>query len=321
MSNYPVPVRSFNLTDAQLIATILEKTAFATRDATELLTVGVSPAWVLALKNQALTFAAMPDDDVELGEQLAATADKDAKAEVLRDKLKDLRSAVIRYFTDKSGTYKQFKLKGIDEMTEAELLKTALVAAGVANIYATELATKGYLATDILALKTLADNYVDSFMYKNIEVGSRDTAQEKRVMEANVLYNMLQNELCEAGKSYWRTRSAAMYNDYEIYTGTGTGNDPEVNSIDFVVLPGLTTKIIELPYVGTRTYKVTNTGNNPFSVLLSLDGVTGTGTKIEILPTETEQGTFANLAPAGNFMLVQNNMWPSEAKGTLTYSA
>ena len=83
MSNFPIPVRSFNLTDAQLIATILEKTAFATRDATELRTVGVSPAWVLALKNQALTFAAMPDDDVELGEQLAATADKDAKAEEL----------------------------------------------------------------------------------------------------------------------------------------------------------------------------------------------------------------------------------------------
>ncbi len=225
MATFKPPVRSYNFTDARLIEIGLEKIAFANRDATELATMGVSAPWVTAFNAQLLTFAALPSDETELGEQEEATGEKEVDAGALLDSLKDLRSAAARAFGDKSARYRQFGLKDLDALTDAQLLRNGMVAHGVAIIYATELAAKGYDAADNTALQTLINDYVSGLQNQKIEIGSRDIAQEARVMAGNDIYQLLQNELCEAGKAYWRTRSAAKYNDYLIYNNE-TGTNP-----------------------------------------------------------------------------------------------
>jgi hypothetical protein len=228
MPTFIPPVRDYKFSDARLVEIGLEKIAFAQRDAAELLTVGIDAAWITDLNNQILAFGALPNDEVELGEQMEATEDKDVDIEQVKDKLKELRSAVARAFGEKSNEYKQFNFQGLDKFTDAQVLKQSLVVQGLNVTYAVQLATKGWDAADNTELQTLTNEVVASLQNQSIETGSRDNAQEARVLAGNAVYNLLQNELCEAGRAYWRTRSAAKYNDYIIYDTPSGGPTPNV---------------------------------------------------------------------------------------------
>ncbi len=223
MSTFISPDRDYRFSDARLIEIALEKIAFAERDATELATVGITPVWVTDLENQVLAFGAMPTDTIELGEQKEATEEKEADADLLIDKLKELRSAAKRALGEKSVAFDTFGFKGLDKFKDSDLLKIALVIPALTTKHAVVLATKGWLAADNTELQTMFTDFVGGIQNQAMETGSRDIATDDRIAEGNEVYNLLENELCEAAKSYWRTRSAAKYNDYIIYnTGSGT---------------------------------------------------------------------------------------------------
>ncbi len=317
MSNFKEAVRVYKFTDARLIEIALEKIAFAQRDATELLTKGITATWVSDLNDLVLAFGALPSDEVELGEQQEATGEKDTDADTLRDKLKDMRSSAARAFGDKSSKYNQFGLKGLDDCNDSELLRVAMVAHGVAITYATELAAKGYSATDNTTLQTMITTYVGGLQNQSMEIGSRDNAQENRVLKGNEIYNLLENELCEAAKSYWRTRSAAKYNDYLVYNNeAGT---PLEQTIDFNV-PALTrTTLTERPYSATRYFTVTNNTATTLHLYLSNDGTTVLGTALTINPSATVSGVSSDLAPSGNKFVLENMAPLITATGSFVY--
>lgn len=227
MSNFKAPVRDYNFSDGRLIEIANEKLEFATRDAAELVTVGISAGFLTALDADIKNFGELPSDETELGEQEEATEEKDEVAEEVREYMRNMRSAAQRCFGINSPRYHQFGLEEMTKFTDSELLRRALVAHQVAVTYATELDTKGYTALDNSAFKARIEVYVKKIKEKAMEVGSRDIAQETRVLKGNALYHHLEDELCEAAKNYWRTRSAAKYNDYIIYNNeTGTEEPP-----------------------------------------------------------------------------------------------
>jgi len=298
MPNFKPPVRDYNFSDARLVEIGLEKIAFAQRDAAELLTVGITAAWVTTLNAQILAFGALPSDVVELGEQTEATEEKDVDSEQVKDKLKELRSAAARAFGEKKAEYKQFGLKDIDDFTYADILRVSMVVQGLTATYAVQLATKGWDAADNTELQTLTNDFVASMQNQSIETGSRDIAQEGRVVAGNEIYNLIQNELCEAGKSYWRTRSAAKYNDYIIYD-TASGSNPNEVTFKGVVTDSATNNPIEgvLFNVGGNT--TTSEANGSFElkfvipvlttlpVTISKAGYETISTTLQINPGET----------------------------------
>jgi len=298
MPTFIPPVRDYKFSDARLIEIGLEKIAFAQRDAAELLTMGIDAAWVTALNTQLLAFGAMPSDELERGEQVGATEDKVEDMELVKDKLKELRSAAARAFGEKSAEYKQFNFLGLDKFTDADVLKLTLILPAVTTTYAVQLATKGWDAADNTELQNLFNNVVGSLQNQSLETGSRDTAQENRVLAGNAVYNLLQNELCEAGKAYWRTRSAAKYNDYFIHD-TPSGNNPNEVTFKGVVTDSATNNPIEgvLFNVGGNT--TTSEANGSFElkfvipvlttlpVTISKAGYETISTTLQINPGET----------------------------------
>ncbi|MES2621638.1 MAG: hypothetical protein V4615_12375 [Bacteroidota bacterium] len=223
MSTFLAPKRVYNFSDARLIELGLEKIVFARRDETELLTLGVTAEWVDDFETQILAFGAMPTDTIELGEQKEATDEKELDADQLLDKLKELRSAAKRALGEKSSAYGKFGFKEIDKFKERDVAYLALVIPALTTKHAVVLATKGWDVADNTELGNMLTAFATSKGNQNIEIGSRDTATENRIVEGNVIFNMLGNELCEAGKDYWRTRSEAKHNDYEIFnTASGT---------------------------------------------------------------------------------------------------
>ena len=224
MTTAQAPVRAYKFTDARLIELCLEKIAFAERDATELLTVGVTAVWVSDFETRVLTFGAMPTDTIELGEQKEATEEKEVDADMVKDKLKELRSAAKRALGEKSNDYGQFGFINLDNFKDSDLLKIALVVPALTTKHAVILATKGWLAADNTELNTLLTTFVSGIQNQVLEIGSRDSAAAVRVNEGNEVFNLLNNELCEAGKGYWRTISEAKYNDYLLFnTESGSG--------------------------------------------------------------------------------------------------
>jgi hypothetical protein len=131
-------------------------------------------------------------------------------------------------------------------MNDAQLLKTGMVAHGVAATHAAPLATKGWDAADNTALKTLTDDLAAGLQNQSIEIGSRDNATENRVLKGNELYDLLANELCEAGKEYWRTLSEAKYNDYIIYDSPSQNTSTAGYTIEEFIVPANSSFQIEL---------------------------------------------------------------------------
>ena len=317
MTTFIAPIRDYKFTDARLIEISLEKIAFAERDVTELATVGVSAVWVAALKASVLAFGAMPDDTVEAAEQVEATGEKIIDADKVLDKLKELRSAALRAFGEQSPKYLRFGFKGLDKFSDAELLKTGLIAAGLAAVFAAPLAAKGFDAADTTALQTLCTTYVAGLQNQSLEVGSRDMAQQARVLAGNTIYKDLEKELCEAGKSYWRTLSAAQYNDYLIYnTVSGTA---DTETISFEVNPMTTLTLVEIDYRGNRHFTVHNTTPAQYTIFISLDGATVSGTPKLVAGNATVSSVCADLGPAGNFIMVRNDNLGVIGTGDFTY--
>ncbi len=237
MATAQAPFRRYNFTDARLIELCIEKIAFARRDETELATVGILEAWVDDFETRALAFGAMPTDTIELGEQKQATEEKDVDADMVKDKLKELRSAAKRALGEKSVEYKKFGFLNLDDFGDSDLLKMALVVPALTAKHAAVLATKGWEAADNTELASLLSTFVGGIQNQVLEVASRDDATEDRIKEGNEIYDQLANELCEAGKGYWRTRSESKYNDYEIFN-TSTGSDTFTATLTLELTPG-----------------------------------------------------------------------------------
>ena len=119
-----------------------------------------------------------------------------------------------------------------------------MAAHGVADTYQTELTAKGFTSADNSDLQGLIKTFVIGLQNKSLEAGSRDIAQENRVEKGNEIYDLLENQLCVAGKNYWRTRSAAKYNDYFIYNNASGSNGIKMVEGD---VPAATTLNIEAP--------------------------------------------------------------------------
>lgn len=240
MTVFKAPVRLYNFSDGRLIEISEEKLAFARRDVAELTPLGLDVTWTNNFEAMIDAFVALPSDEIELGEQEEATDEKNQEAEDLREMLRSLRSAASRAFGEDTPNYKKFGLKGLDKFSDSELLRRGFVAKAVANTYVAELTPKGFDATAISALGTQIEEFVVSLQNKALEVGSRDTAQETRVLTGNALYRALEQDLCEAAKTYWQPRSAAKFNDYIIYHTEHTQVDNGTVPANSILRPAVT---------------------------------------------------------------------------------
>ncbi|MES2620097.1 MAG: hypothetical protein V4615_04525, partial [Bacteroidota bacterium] len=202
MPTFIEPQRDYKFSDGRLIEIGIEKIAVARRDATELLTLGITEEWVDDLEEQVMAFAAMPTDVVELGEQKEATDIKEVEEGELLDKLKELRSAAKRALGEKSSSYQKFSFHDLSKFTDGDLVKLSMILPALTTKHSVVLATKGWDAADNTALQNMLTDFVGGMQNQTLESDSRDTATENRVTEANDLYDKIENELCEAGKAY-----------------------------------------------------------------------------------------------------------------------
>jgi hypothetical protein len=132
------------------------------RDATELSDYGVDAAYRtdVATKTQALKD--YPSDEELLGEVTIATEQKDEAADQFKVAVRGIMVRVKQVFGAGSATYNRFGTKGLDTMTDNELVRCGRRVSRLSTIYLTELATKGLTAGMITALDALTSTLDDA---------------------------------------------------------------------------------------------------------------------------------------------------------------
>ncbi|WP_162127614.1 hypothetical protein [Flavobacterium phycosphaerae] len=217
-------IRLYNFSDGTLVTKGLEIVAFMQRDAVQFDDYGITAAKVGALKDSINVFADTVTDIEALGDQMQSTALKDAKAETLRDAIRDAMARVVLTYDASSAKYRKFGTDTLSHQLDSDLLITAKRVVRVATELMPSLTPNGLTTAHLDTITTLSNEFSDLIVEQKVEIGDRDILQEDRVEAGNEIYNVM-IKYSKLGQSIWQTSDVAKYNDYVIYN-TISG-DPE----------------------------------------------------------------------------------------------
>lgn len=226
MAKKKAPVRKYKFSDGRLAELATEKAAFLTRDLADLAEFGITAAKISAFRAADLAFENLPTDTEEVGDQSEATADKDAKADQLRESVRNLRVRVIAVFGEDSPTYRKLGTKDLTALDDANLVKVARRAGRVCDEKLAALASEGLTAAMLTAHEALVVAFQAALELVADEKSDRDDKQQVRVEAGNALFDTM-TKYCSYGQRKFFALNEAKYNDYIIYnTPSGTNEDP-----------------------------------------------------------------------------------------------
>lgn len=277
------------------------------RDAAELLSYGVDATYRTEVETMIDALKNYPTDEELQGAASVATSEKDVAADELKVGIRGMMVRVKQVFGIDSPTYARFGTKGMDEMTDNDLVRCGRRVSRMATNYLTELAPKGVDAAMITALDVLTEALDDAIDRQDAAVRSRNSATQERVGIANTLYAKVV-ELFDFGKDHWFTRNEAKYNDYVIYNVPGGGSTPPA-TVTTGTVPAMTTVVVAQDVAPTATVTFRNVGTVAFTVCGSSTNTTDPCADGELLNAGEEMtftGNSSGTNPVPPFLKISN---------------
>ncbi len=218
--------RNYLFSDGVLVVKANNIITCARRDAAEFTLRGATEANTFTPLADAIDlFKDLPTDEELLGIQQEFTENKNKKADTIKVQIRTIMTAAKITFGDGSSRYNRFGTKGLDAMSDPELLKAAGRVARTTTGFASQLAARGVTAATVTSLYTLAAEFEALIDDREDAANDRNIADEERIEAGNALYNSLV-QLADTGKDIWVTKNEAKYNDYVIHnTRSGEKDD------------------------------------------------------------------------------------------------
>lgn len=211
-----IPKRLYFFSDANLITMVKEKIAYLKRDAVIFSDYGIIDANIIELENLNKAFSDLVTDKESAGNQVAATQFKDAKAEELRNLIRDVMTRVAQKFGEQSSQYRIYGIKSLSKQRNANLIAISKKVVRIAKTQLKDLKKEGLTATMIDQMAATALEFEDLLIDQKLVKSSRDIDQEDRVEAGNEIYFLLK-KYAKTGKDIWVGKDTAKYNDYVIY--------------------------------------------------------------------------------------------------------
>jgi hypothetical protein len=208
--------RLYKFSDAKMIVVCNEKIAFIRRDQIEFNKFGITTADVDQLEALINAFENLETDGEALADQSSAAIEKDKKADCLKEAIRALMVRVNLQFRDKSAKYRMFGTDALAHQTDAELHITAKRVVRVANIFLSDLTSKGLTPAMLTEIIALNNDFATLIIDLKVTTGLRDIKREDRVKAGNAIYAVL-SSYAKTGQSIWSTKDTAKCNDYVIY--------------------------------------------------------------------------------------------------------
>jgi len=283
-------VRNYRFPDSWLITLCNRVIAFILRDILEFAAYGIVAANVDDYRDEVDAFEEYPTDIELAGTQKVKTEEKDSFVDGVKTEIRGVMARVVTVFKVGSARYEIFGTKGMDAMTDSELLKCGRRVVRMATKYLAELAATGLTAAIITSLKTKCQGFEDAIEEQELAIANRDVATEERIEIANALFEKLMN-LCGFGQNIWVAANEAKYNDYIIYTKSGS----LVSPIEMIIEKGTSGNITNKLFAGTDVFVLTNTGSALLKIGFCINAVTAVTAGISLSAGESKTATAAEL--------------------------
>lgn len=217
-------VRTYNFEDAKLSTEASRIKSNAERDDKEFLTRKVGHTNLTDLQTAIDDFNNYPTDEELQGDVTESTAAKDAISNNLRVMMRPIRNmAEMQYST--GGKYKTFGFGGMDKLDDNNLYRLALHVVRVGTKLLSELAAQGLSEEILTALSDEAAAFHKAMETQEDKIEDRDIATQERVLLGNALYERVV-KLASVGKSLFKDKDEARYNDYVLYDEHKSGDEP-----------------------------------------------------------------------------------------------
>jgi len=209
-------VRNYKFSDAFLKQRCDDCSIAVTRDQTEFTPRGITAANNTAFLAQSVAFGEIPDDEELQGDVGTATENKDEAAELLRLKIRSVRTMAENKWGEGSARFRTYDFKDMARLPDDDLVKLGKRVSRVGNKQLVDLASEGLDAGFLTALDGLVADFDKKIDLVKSAEEDRDIATEDRIEAGNALYKVLVR-FCNTGKDIWINRDEAKYNDYVIY--------------------------------------------------------------------------------------------------------
>lgn len=208
--------REYNFSDAELYTWCLERLAYVERDAQEFAGYSFGASRLEAFKTLCQQFAALPDDDELLGDQMLATDKKNEAREALKLQIRSVMTRVATKYDIKEGRYRKFGTSKMNDMTDPQLFFCGLRVVRVGEKLLDFLAETGLKQEHLDKVKQAAYAFEAAMQIQQDKIADRDIAVEKRIELGNELYRELVL-ICNIGKDIWISSNKAKYDQYCLY--------------------------------------------------------------------------------------------------------
>ncbi|MEP7168991.1 MAG: hypothetical protein ABI855_06425 [Bacteroidota bacterium] len=220
-------VRHYKFSDAFLKQRCDDGSAVVMRDQSEFTPRGITAADNTAFLAQSEAFGEIPDDEELQGDIGTAVENKDAAAELLRVKIRSVRTMAENKWGDHAARFRTYDFKDMSELPDDDLVKLGKRVSRVGNKQLVDLASEGLDAAFLTALDVLVTDLDRKIDFVKGAEENRDIATEDRIEAGNALYKVLVR-FCNTGKDIWINRDEAKYNDYVIYDTPSGGPEPPI---------------------------------------------------------------------------------------------
>ena len=215
--------RNYNMTDAELCMFTSNLCNTMTRDLTDLADFGITAPKIAALKALGDAFEILPSDEVLVAYVIAATETKSAKAELVKEAIRNMVTRCqIKWGAD-SWQEKSLGVKGMNSYTDDSLLMAGRRVHTQMTAFLPDLADTGLTQAMLDDMEDLNDEFEVAKNSQNTKVSERDSSTEERIIKGNEIYS-LDAIYCEIGKRVYAKSDPAKYNDYIIYTAASPGS-------------------------------------------------------------------------------------------------
>ena len=281
MAKKRVVKRKYSFADGWLIKLSNNIRQFILRDIAEFAGYNVDAAAMTTFENETNDFEAFETDEELAGVQSEATEVKDAAAEAVRIGVREIMTRVESKHKPNTGRYRRFGVKGLDDMDDSSLLGCGRRVVRVATTVLADYTDVGLTAAIVTDLSTNCQTLEDKIDLQSDAIADRDIATEDRIEMGNALYEKLIN-YCSFGQQIWVATDEAKYNDYVIYTSSGSLAHP----IEGNVGPSLTVNVFNKKFEATAQVKIKSTGSTGLMACLTTDALTACSEGITINPGE-----------------------------------
>lgn len=208
--------RKYNFPDADLHLQCLERIKYAQRDIAQFERYGYDLDRLKKFKVKCDKFAALPDDDELVGDQMITTEKKYTASENLKTAIRSLMTRVAIKYNNRSGRYRKFGTAKMGDMTDAQLLFCGRRVVRVARQQIDFLAELGINERVLHRIVEAGRDFERAVNIQQDKVADRDIAVERRVEQGNVLYDELIT-VCNIGKDIWAELDTTKYESYCVY--------------------------------------------------------------------------------------------------------